>query len=70
MQYVVKYQTIRESTLVDFNQKVNDMINQGWQPHAGVTITTNVVDMTSFAQAMVKYQPTNPSNMGAVECGS
>ena len=54
---IYDYEIISEHDLVELKTKVNDMLNQGWQPYGDLQISTPVINYVVaplYTQVLVK----------------
>ena len=56
---ITEYLVLANSNPVQLTAKVNEKIQDGWQPLNGVSVSASISDgnsLVSYSQALVKYQ--------------
>jgi len=50
---IIEYITVRGRNVKNFNEKINDMIQNGWILQGGVSVGGNI-SFETYAQALIK----------------
>jgi len=54
MEYQMEYKVVKvQSSIKEFTDKVNALIQEGWKPQGGVSITTSQGNYETYIQAMI-----------------
>lgn len=60
MAKIIDYKVAQFQYMGSFLDGVNKLIEEGWQPQGGISVTSNW-----YYQAMVKYEPTDEERLRA-----
>lgn len=59
MNKIIEYMSYMSTNLTGFDEEINELIKEGWQPIGGICASVSPREKEWFYQAMVKYEEIN-----------